>query len=212
MESRAALCAKEMTGNEIALLCCWGCLRAFCTGSVVDISSRAVTQSRNAVSQSRGTDEIAPPRSTTLFICRRIIDTLISDGRSKANMFVGHVFTTSSLVCLLLSLVILPVASNECLVPPPPLASFWSLESKTALVTGGTKGIGENSIAARCRNRHANLMVFFDHLPCTPHVRCKANRRCDRNSGEVVKDNLPLAFPMRKHPPCLPPVAIDEPA
>ncbi|KAL9181333.1 hypothetical protein ACHAXT_010138 [Thalassiosira profunda] len=33
-------------------------------------------------------------------------------------------------------------AGNEFAVPPPPPPSFWSLESKTALVTGGTKGIG----------------------------------------------------------------------
>mmetsp|Transcript_36799 Transcript_36799/g.88723 ORF Transcript_36799/g.88723 Transcript_36799/m.88723 type:complete len:314 (-) Transcript_36799:3098-4039(-) len=56
---------------------------------------------------------------------------------------------SSSLVRLLLlrlSLVILPAAcatnTNEFSVPPPPPPSFWGLTSKTALVTGGTKGIG----------------------------------------------------------------------
>ena len=93
--------------------------------------------------------------------------------RQKAHntmMFVGHVFMTSSLVCLLLLLVILPVASNECSVPPPPPASFWRLESKTALVTGGTKGIGENMIAARHRNLHANLMVSFSIICLSLHM------------------------------------------
>ena len=33
--------------------------------------------------------------------------------------------------------------SSEFSVPPPPPPSFWGLKSKTALVTGGTKGIGK---------------------------------------------------------------------
>ncbi|KAL7554974.1 hypothetical protein ACHAWF_018548 [Thalassiosira exigua] len=44
---------------------------------------------------------------------------------------------------LVLSLAAVPVvvhASGSELKPPPP--GFWGLESKTALVTGGTKGIG----------------------------------------------------------------------
>ncbi|KAL7536724.1 hypothetical protein ACHAXR_011211, partial [Thalassiosira sp. AJA248-18] len=32
--------------------------------------------------------------------------------------------------------------ANEFSIPPPPPPGFWGLESKTALVTGGTKGIG----------------------------------------------------------------------
>ena len=51
-----------------------------------------------------------------------------------------------ALVCLLLSLPLLVVYANanEFSVPPPPPPSFLRLESKTALVTGGTKGIGED--------------------------------------------------------------------
>ena len=39
--------------------------------------------------------------------------------------------------------VIHAVGSSEFAVPPPPPPSFWGLEGQTALVTGGTKGIGE---------------------------------------------------------------------
>lgn len=50
------------------------------------------------------------------------------------------------LMRLLPSLAILPIiyaaGANEFSVPPPPPPGFWGLESKTALVTGGTKGIG----------------------------------------------------------------------
>ena len=40
---------------------------------------------------------------------------------------------------------------KEFSVPPPPPSSFWGLQSKTALVTGGTKGIG---------------MMLLDYLSC----------------------------------------------
>lgn len=47
---------------------------------------------------------------------------------------------------LIHSLAILPIifatSANEFSVPKPPPPSFWQLQSKTALVTGGTKGIG----------------------------------------------------------------------
>jgi len=48
---------------------------------------------------------------------------------------------------ILHSFALFPVAyasnsASEFSVPPPPLPNFWGLKSKTALVTGGTKGIG----------------------------------------------------------------------
>ena len=55
----------------------------------------------------------------------------------------------SLVIHALLLLTIVPVvyattgAANEFAVPAPPPPSFWGLQSKTALVTGGTKGIGE---------------------------------------------------------------------
>lgn len=33
-------------------------------------------------------------------------------------------------------------STSDLSVPPPPAASFWRLNSRNALVTGGTKGIG----------------------------------------------------------------------
>lgn len=33
-------------------------------------------------------------------------------------------------------------STSDLSVPPPPPASFWRLNSRNALVTGGTKGIG----------------------------------------------------------------------
>jgi Tropinone reductase 1 len=52
--------------------------------------------------------------------------------------------SSAAFVCLLLSVAfaIVPLVVNAGSVPPPPLSSFWRLDSKTALVTGGTKGIG----------------------------------------------------------------------
>jgi len=54
--------------------------------------------------------------------------------------------TLARLLFFLKSLAILPIiyasGGNEFSVPPPPPPSFWGLSSKTALVTGGTKGIG----------------------------------------------------------------------
>lgn len=57
----------------------------------------------------------------------------------------------ANLLLLLQSLVVLPVAfassGNEFSVPPPPPPKFWTLTSKTALVTGGTKGIGAGIVS-----------------------------------------------------------------
>lgn len=48
----------------------------------------------------------------------------------------------TAFVKLLLVLVLAYASGGEFSVPPPPPPAFWSLTSKTALVTGGTKGIG----------------------------------------------------------------------
>jgi len=51
--------------------------------------------------------------------------------------------TSAVLVCLVLSVALAMVQLVSAgSVPPPPPSRFWRLDSKTALVTGGTKGIG----------------------------------------------------------------------
>lgn len=83
-------------------------------------------------------------------------------------------FAPIHLLLLLHSIAILPLtcasSSNEFSVPSPPPPKFWSLTSKTALVTGGTKGIG------------AAIVSQLSCLGC--HVLT-----CSRNGNEL-KDRL----------------------